>query len=799
MNFTEGDCLDAEPRKVIAIDIKSSAWTEHLCLTCNIWLTIEKLKMIIMEQRGVPEIDQHLFWCNGMVEDSLFLNEIAEKMENSQFGDQLGTILLDLEIVRVQDSIKKLTLSTSREIDSLVQNISKALDNNIKPVKKNLGVSGLYQLKNCSRSIVALFKPIDEEPVNEDAEEILKHGNPKLNSQTSKFRNSEVLNKFSRIEFSKSKFSRIINKSRSIGRPSVRKGIYSGELADREVAAYILDCKALHSVPPTCLVEIAGGYFESPHENGSANFVKRGSCQKFITNNGVVSNISFSQFTASEVQKIAALDLRILNCDRNESNILFKRSPDSNKIELVPIDHGLSLPDTLEIYESDLIWTTWPQAFETIDSELKEYILQLNSKEDSFKLKNNLNLRTNCLRNFRIAQTFLIKAVSYDMSLGHISKMMYRKQEDVQSPLEKIVEQTEFMYKRICKTVGRNFYVFIDQTQNQGSILQDDLWNSQTMRPRFGSYNLPSKKPSMIKKESQTLGISSFKSCICQQVKCNCDNYSNSGDEETSQQCWFSPKAEINSYGIKNTSYCHNMSTTISSNTPIQPIAFNFKRIDFSEFHSNENILSISKKTSLLEEMSSKCDPNHRIGKNYNQELFSECKDCHSQDNLKSNKENLKVKPPAKSIKDGQKKRIYLSDKSLTPVMKPIRQIVQNPLNGCKGLEDTSSHDSHFSFRENNAPNFVNEVGELSSKPTTHSYNPHSLQRSLSTQEKHSQDEILMIKSSREEGSIIGEGSNECNDELFFYFFESHVDRYLESSKLALHRHCSFDSSYYQM
>ncbi len=52
------------------------------------------------------------------------------------------------------------------------------------------------------------------------------------------------------------------------------------------------------------------------------------------------------------MHKIAILDLRILNCDRNEANILVvKKMVTNNKgatsriTNLIPIDHGLSFPD----------------------------------------------------------------------------------------------------------------------------------------------------------------------------------------------------------------------------------------------------------------------------------------------------------------------------------------------------------------------------------------------------------------------------------------------------------------------
>lgn len=44
--------------------------------------------------------------------------------------------------------------------------------------------------------------------------------------------------------------------------------------------------------------------------------------QKFVQSLGPIENFSSDLFSADEVHKIAILDLRMLNLDRNETNIL---------------------------------------------------------------------------------------------------------------------------------------------------------------------------------------------------------------------------------------------------------------------------------------------------------------------------------------------------------------------------------------------------------------------------------------------------------------------------------------------
>lgn len=78
-----------------------------------------------------------------------------------------------------------------------------------------------------------------------------------------------------------------------------------------------------------------------------------GSLQLFVTSEGPIENFSPTLFSADEIHKIAVLDLRLLNLDRNACNILVQSRVDARTgVEtktLVPIDHGLTIPDSLAI------------------------------------------------------------------------------------------------------------------------------------------------------------------------------------------------------------------------------------------------------------------------------------------------------------------------------------------------------------------------------------------------------------------------------------------------------------------
>lgn len=95
--------------------------------------------------------------------------------------------------------------------------------------------------------------------------------------------------------------------------------------------------------------------------------MKFGSLQQFVESEGAVENFSPDNFHRDEVHKIAILDLRLLNLDRNEQNILvrnkIKMDKKTNKKRqvrtLVPIDHGLCIPDNLAICSFDIAWLSW--------------------------------------------------------------------------------------------------------------------------------------------------------------------------------------------------------------------------------------------------------------------------------------------------------------------------------------------------------------------------------------------------------------------------------------------------------
>ena len=71
-----------------------------------------------------------------------------------------------------------------------------------------------------------------------------------------------------------------------------------------------------------------------------------------------------------------------MSLDRNTCNILVQKQPNSENLKLIPIDHGLTLPDSLEVATFDLVWLDFKQAHEPFSQKTLEYIDNLDIDSD---------------------------------------------------------------------------------------------------------------------------------------------------------------------------------------------------------------------------------------------------------------------------------------------------------------------------------------------------------------------------------------------------------------------------------
>ncbi|KAH0469036.1 hypothetical protein IEQ34_002268 [Dendrobium chrysotoxum] len=236
----------------------------------------------------------------------------------------------------------------------------------------------------------------------------------------------------------------VIDDNEQLAFPS--SSIRACETGAREAAAYLLDHGTFAGVPPTALIRI------SHHSFPPARCVA--SIQRFVPHDCDAGDVGPSRFSVSSVHRIAILDIRLLNTDRHAGNLLVKKHRiDNNRsfeggditTELVPIDHGLCLPELLD--DPYFEWLHWPQAAVPFSDQVTEYVSKLDPFKDAELLRTELpSIREPAIRILILCTIFLKKAVDYGLCLSEIGRMMTRESyrlEAGESVLETLCKKTE--------------------------------------------------------------------------------------------------------------------------------------------------------------------------------------------------------------------------------------------------------------------------------------------------------------------------------------------------------------------
>ncbi|KAL6605778.1 hypothetical protein ACP70R_041431 [Stipagrostis hirtigluma subsp. patula] len=298
----------------------------------------------------------------------------------------------------------------------LVKDVARAIRNGVDPIPANGGLGGAYYFRNSKGENAAIVKPNDEEP--------FAPNNPKGFT------------------------------GKALGQPGLKKSVRVGETGFREVAAYLLDYDNSANVPPTVLVKISHRVFHINEGVNCANknaakgaiqaVSKIASFQQFIPHDFDASDHGTSSFPVSAVHRIGILDIRIFNTDRHAGNLLVRKltreGKFGNQTELIPIDHGLCLPECLE--DPYFEWIHWPQASIPFSEDELEYIANLDPMKDADMLRMELPMiREACLRVLVVSTIFLKEATAFGLCLAEIGEMMSREftgMEDQPSELELI-------------------------------------------------------------------------------------------------------------------------------------------------------------------------------------------------------------------------------------------------------------------------------------------------------------------------------------------------------------------------
>eukprot|EP00745_Piridium_sociabile_P043733 TRINITY_DN89976_c3_g1_i2.p1 TRINITY_DN89976_c3_g1~~TRINITY_DN89976_c3_g1_i2.p1 ORF type:complete len:813 (-),score=88.87 TRINITY_DN89976_c3_g1_i2:139-2577(-) len=350
------------------------------------------------------------------------------------------------DVTTMSDTPRKKMVSFSREMPltkrllQLVREAVVSFKNNIHPRLTMEGSGGAYLIGNRSTGQpIAIFKPRDEEP--------FAPFNPRI--MTGK-----------------------------LGQQGIRAGVRSGECASREVAAFLLDFsqdrRHFANVPLTTLLEASHHAFCNPQGVDPPSW-KQGSFQAFVHSDGSCGDFDPKHFFTVDVQRIAILDIRVANLDRNDGNILVKKQEETittnnaniKKFRLIPIDHGLILPDQLDVASIDLAWLEWPQVKKPIGAEELEFIRLLNPEKDAKRLQRKLGIREECLRTLRVTTRLLkIGTLDYRLTLRQVGEILCRDDLDKPSHLERIVKRA--LYSAVvasqqrCEMVSCRFGLAVD-------------------------------------------------------------------------------------------------------------------------------------------------------------------------------------------------------------------------------------------------------------------------------------------------------------------------------------------------
>lgn len=346
-----------------------------------------------------------------------FAHSLKQAFEDANFHRSLSTPCLSLttsvdEEFEFNPKIEIMGGYKAPRVRSLVVEVAMAIASGVDPMLLSNGLGGAYILRGQNGENIAVAKPIDEEAFA--------------------FNNPKGLG------------------GRMLGQPGLKRSVRIGETGVREFAAYLLDHSGFAGVPPSALVKISNVTFHINNEGAiSSTPFKIASLQRFVDHDYDAGELGPSGFSVASVHHIGILDVRILNLDRHAGNILVKKhehdSYTAGGAELVPIDHGLCLPEWLD--DPYFEWLHWPQASVPFSESELEYISNLDPFKDAELLRTEVpSLREVCIRVLVLCTIFLKQAAAAGLCLARIGEMMsceFCAGEEKPSVLENVCAQAK--------------------------------------------------------------------------------------------------------------------------------------------------------------------------------------------------------------------------------------------------------------------------------------------------------------------------------------------------------------------
>ncbi len=379
-------------------------------LPCRPWSTISDLKSLLAPLLHVPPPSQRLYFGpspplpNNRTLQDVGVYRSGETILFDVKGSQPSTPTSSASPWTNPPTIKclqSLHPLTPKSLHRLLLQSSRGLQINLAPQPTLDGSGGAYLLRSPNKEIVAVYKPTDEEPYAPN--------NPRGYTSTTPM--------------------------------SLRSGINPGEAAYREVAAFLLDHGGFAGVPETTLAEArhpsfnvsgssqtvaSGGASLGPHALTPTQPAptKLGSFQRYVPHRCTLDDISPTLVEVDEIHKIAILDIRILNADRNASNLLAVSSEKGYR--LTPIDHGFSLRRTGDVTWADWCWLDWPQLSQPCSKHTLKYVRSLDLSTEVPLLRDRLNIPDDALDLFRASTLLLQSGLKAGLNLRQIATLSCR-------------------------------------------------------------------------------------------------------------------------------------------------------------------------------------------------------------------------------------------------------------------------------------------------------------------------------------------------------------------------------------
>lgn len=154
----------------------------------------------------------------------------------------------------------------------------------------------------------------------------------------------------------------------------------------REIAAFMVDQAygGFARVPPTAAATISSSLLPDRDEDSDSVELVSGSLQKWVASICASEDMGSSRFDTNDIHRIGILDILLYNTDRHGGNLLVEKSfgcgasCGKGKNRLIPIDHGLCLPDFRHLNQAEFEWQYWKQASASLSKAELALISSLN-------------------------------------------------------------------------------------------------------------------------------------------------------------------------------------------------------------------------------------------------------------------------------------------------------------------------------------------------------------------------------------------------------------------------------------